>query len=56
MLVPANLSKLSNLVKNDIVKKTEYDGLVHQKFFLQNQHRQIYQKKLYCGFRKKDIF
>ena len=30
MLVPANLSKLSNLVKNDIVKKTEYDGLVQK--------------------------
>ena len=30
MLVPANLSKLSNLVKNNIVKKTEYDGLVQK--------------------------
>ena len=26
--VPANLSKLSNLVKNDVVKKTLYDKLI----------------------------
>ena len=25
---PVDLSKLSNLVKNDVVKKTEYDELV----------------------------
>ena len=28
MPVPVNLSKLSDVVKNDIVKKTEYDKLV----------------------------
>ena len=26
--IPADLSKLSNVVKNDVVKKTEYDKLV----------------------------
>ena len=28
--VPIDLAKLSNLVKNDIVKKTEYDKLVNK--------------------------
>ena len=28
MPVPVNLSKLSDVVKNDVVKKTEYDKLV----------------------------
>ena len=28
MLVPVDLSKLSNVVKNDVVKKTEYNKLV----------------------------
>ena len=28
MLIPNHLSKLSNVVKNDIVKKTVYDKLV----------------------------
>ena len=27
-IVPTDLSKLSNVVKNDVVKKTEYDKLV----------------------------
>ena len=29
--VPNDLAKLSNLVKNDVVKKTEYDKLVTKK-------------------------
>ena len=29
-LVPDDLAKLSNVVKNDVVKKTEYDELVTQ--------------------------
>ena len=28
MPIPADLSKLSNVVKNDVVKKTVYDKLV----------------------------
>ena len=28
MSVPVDLSKLSDVVKNDVVKKTEYDKLV----------------------------
>ena len=28
MPVPTDLSKLSNVVKNDVIKKTEYDKLV----------------------------
>ena len=28
MLVPTDLSKFSNVVKNDVVKKTDYDKLV----------------------------
>ena len=28
--VPVDLSKLTNVVKNDIVKKTEYDNLVNK--------------------------
>ena len=30
MPVPVDLSKLSDVVKNDVVKKTEYDKLVAQ--------------------------
>ena len=30
VLVPVDLSKLSNVTKNDVVKKTEYDELVEK--------------------------
>ena len=52
---PVDLSKLTNIVKIDVVKKTEYDELVKNFNAIQTTDNSNWVKKTYCNTEKNEM-